>query len=427
MAVLPLQSPTSPNVTGGHLVYTLYSPSSSNAQFRYVTDIYDNDTSEFITRIKTYPNLNGTSNIDIGRELNDQMSYDYNWKTTGSVDPVNTLRTFGVKLGEEYASSMTGDVVTYPGAASNLITVFPGDIYENQGSFNFNPARFTTTGSNILSNCPSSFSTDSQIGFNEAYLMNSTDYFTVTTYEDVTGLTPGEIRVGLVTLSNDGASAAAYYFNITASNPEGSFSTWGFGPQNMADYNASAANLISTGQCQVIFTANTSNNIVIYLNDKWDGRPYKGTGTLANAKGPLKSCNAEYVRFAFINQFGFWDYYNVYNQVKKNTRVDRNDYTRPFIRYEDTVASYNSSDRGKKHYYTEYEDTYSVETNYIDEGVADWLQELFDSPEVFVQEGSEFIPIHIVNTDITLNMTNNRNKLFQYEIQYRYANERQPR
>jgi hypothetical protein len=85
MAVDILQQPTTPNVTGTNLVYTLSSSNASNPQFRYVTDIYESGSGNYITTIKTFPNLSGNGILDVARTLDDQLDYDLYWKITGSI------------------------------------------------------------------------------------------------------------------------------------------------------------------------------------------------------------------------------------------------------------------------------------------------------------------------------------------------------
>ena len=61
---------------------------------------------------------------------------------------------------------------------------------------------------------------------------------------------------------------------------------------------------------------------------------------------------------------------------------------------------------------------------YLDKQTADWLTELMDSPEVFIQVNGDFIPVILTNTTYEWNTNQSRQKLFQYTIQYRYANKR---
>jgi hypothetical protein len=138
-------------------------------------------------------------------------------------------------------------------------------------------------------------------------------------------------------------------------------------------------------------------------------------------------CRGEQVTFTFINNYGFYDYYTAAKPVRKNTDVERNTYDKPFVDYSSATSIYDITDRGETQYNTGYTDRYEVTTEYLNKATADWLTELLDSPEVYVQEDGDFIPVVITNTNYTWNMNENRQKLFQFTIQYKYARKRYDR
>ena len=138
-------------------------------------------------------------------------------------------------------------------------------------------------------------------------------------------------------------------------------------------------------------------------------------------------CNNEKTRFAFINSFGAWDYYNVYMPTRRVTNIDRKIYEQDRINLNDRIATYNVSNRGETQYYTEYTDEFEITTDVIDSQESQWLREMFESSEVFIQSGSDFIPINILNTSEAIINTTARNKQFQYTIRYQFSNLREPR
>jgi len=56
---------------------------------------------------------------------------------------------------------------------------------------------------------------------------------------------------------------------------------------------------------------------------------------------------------------------------------------------------------------------------------------MFESPEVYIQETKNnntfFTPVNILNQSKRWQLTDNREKVFQYNIQFKYANELQSR
>ena len=138
-------------------------------------------------------------------------------------------------------------------------------------------------------------------------------------------------------------------------------------------------------------------------------------------------CNGEKTRFAFVNSFGVWDYYNVYMPTRRSTKIDRKMYEQERINLNDRIATYNVSNRGEKQYYTEYTDEFEITTDIIDDKESQWLREMFESSDVFIQSGSDFIPINILNNTETIINNKARNKNYQYTIRYQFSNLREPR
>ena len=138
-------------------------------------------------------------------------------------------------------------------------------------------------------------------------------------------------------------------------------------------------------------------------------------------------CNDEKTRFAFVNSFGVWDYYNVYMPTRRVTNIDRKMYDQSRINLNDRIASYNVSNRGELQYYTEYTDEFEITTDIIDDKESQWLREMFESSEVYIQSGSDFIPINILNNNETIINNKARNKNYQYTIRYQFSNLREPR
>lgn len=194
------------------------------------------------------------------------------------------------------------------------------------------------------------------------------------------------------------------------------FNTIGVGPQNLANYSVGVAGQI---QDPNVDSVNITVSPGLYSSSYNPIFTYILKDGVYNTK-----CGDAQVKFAFINKFGVWDYYNVFNPVIKQTEVSRSTYTRPFVRYEDSTAFYNISNKGQVQYLTEYTDVYEVTTDFLSQVTSDWLTELFDSPNVYINRNGEFIPVNILNTNVRWNMNQNRQKLFQYTIQYKLANDR---
>tara|TARA_R110000803_G_scaffold206623_1_gene274014 strand:- start:455 stop:2053 length:1599 start_codon:yes stop_codon:yes gene_type:complete len=175
----------------------------------------------------------------------------------------------------------------------------------------------------------------------------------------------------------------------------------------------------------VLKSANIAVNESLHNSTALPGGGIK-PGLWANKYYP-NYCNNEKTRFAFINTFGSFDYFNVYMPTRKVTNIDRKTYEQSSINLDDRIATYNISNRGELQYYTEYTDEFEITTDTLDSQQSQWLREMFDSSEVFIQSGSDFIPINLLNNRETIINNKARNKNYQYTIRYQFSNLREPR
>ena len=140
-------------------------------------------------------------------------------------------------------------------------------------------------------------------------------------------------------------------------------------------------------------------------------------------------CGYSGTRFAFLNELGGYDYYSFDLADTKQDNITRETYEQTFVNYTSGGSSvpYNISRRGNKVYSISYEETRTAESNYLTQEQADWLRELVESPNVFIQEGGEFLPVVISNTNFTYKTNPRGQKLYTLSIQYKMSNPRRSR
>jgi len=364
MAYTILNQPTTPNVTNTRLVYTVSSSNATSPQFNYIADLYYNGSATKLARFKFSKNIHETGNIDLARPLSDYLNYDYNWKIANSSSLTNSVKDFDIKFGEGYGVTDSSNIVEYPNLASSSIELFKGNVYPSETSNGFN-----WTSQPILTNSPAtqSFSAD--------------DYITATVYD--TNVSVKYYLTGSLTATKSYVSA-------------GEFRAIPISPLNIGLYSESDAIILDVTGSSMRYEVN---------ND----------------------CRADRQTLAFINKFGFWDYYTSNTPLRKMTNVDRNTYQKDFADFSERVTTYNSANRGDKQYYTEYTDEFEFTTDSVTAETSQWLREMFESSEVYIQSGSNFIPINILNSTETISNNTARYKNYQYTIKYRFANNREPR
>ena len=376
MAITILQEPTSYNVTGTPLVYTLSSSNQNEPQFRYITDIYEQGSSTMLTRLVNNKNLSGNTNINVSSILNDYLDYDYNFKTSLS-GFTNNSKNFTIEFGEQYGTTLTSPITNYTASATDtLFYISKGQLdysqnYQKDG-FNWDYTVGDPTGY-ILSNSPAtqSFSPD--------------EYLTLSFID--TEATVNYYETG--SLAYTRTIDSPLYFTL------------GISPLN---FNTEP----------IIQNADV---ITVEVN----------SGSISKRYELDTDCRDDSLRIAFINKYATWDYYTIHNPVRRLTQIDKEFYEISSTKLNEQQTTFDVSNRGITQYFTDYRDEYEITTDSLTATESQWLRELFTSTEVFIQSGTDMIPINILNTSETIINTTARNKNYQYTIRYQYANIREPR
>jgi len=142
-------------------------------------------------------------------------------------------------------------------------------------------------------------------------------------------------------------------------------------------------------------------------------------------------------RFAWINRYGVWDYFNCFSLIKNTENITRETWKQSHVNYSD-FNSRNTDKRrraGTRVLQNKIEETITTTTGWITQAQADWLEELFRSATVFIQVEDtlntnlyrQYIPVEIVNASITKRTNPRSQKNFLYEITYRLANQKRTR
>ncbi len=132
MAYTILNQPTTPNVTGTKLLYTVSSSNAETFQFNYIADLYYSGSATKLSSFTFSGNINHTGNIDLARPLGDYLNYDYNWTISNATALTNSVKEFDVKFGEQYGTSNDSIVTTYANLASQSIELFKGNVYHQK-------------------------------------------------------------------------------------------------------------------------------------------------------------------------------------------------------------------------------------------------------------------------------------------------------
>jgi len=370
MAYTITQKPTTPNAAYTRLPYVISgSTNIANPQFQYIMDVYESGSITLLQRTSQLPNPAGVAVFDPSRIMQAQLAQDNSWKISGVEAFLTSSRTFTLEFGEQYGTSVSSSVTVSSSIATNNIEVFRGVVEPNNGiGYNWQSSSYA-----VLSNMPATMS------------MQTNDYGTISVY------------------NNSAASTVSQSF-YSASN--------------------SGAQLVQSKNYSV--TGNFSSVPISSSTPYWNYAEVNVSSSLGIQSYRYEASDdttREKLRFAFINKLGTWDYFNNYNPVKQSIDVEREQYTSPRVDYSSLTSTYDITRRGKTDYYNSTDDGFSVMTDYLDKTNANWIEELIESPSVYIQRNGEFLPIVITDSSYTANTNQYRQKLFQYTINFIPSNQ----
>jgi len=445
-------------------------------QFRYVMDIFESGSGDLIHRTTQPINPAGVGVFDPSRIIQGQLQYDDDWTTTGISASLSSSKNFEIKFTTQYGTSDSSSISVQAYEVSHSIGIISAtrdlnlqsnvnligdgyDVYVSGWAFpgiHFEPRSPSRTEfflDSVLSNNPYLMSFErrtirdnipgqelipGQFPQYSAPLVGYDDYMTVSFLNNATTSTNNTLRTIVSSGSTDVFTSPFYTY---LSDKGGS--TAGIGPQNLIALDPSSYGFLTGSNnwthIKYEFNIGRSGDPDLYLANE---QAYKDGTLPQNVPGPSVNITLQLytepynicddkVRFAFINNFGVYDYYTIYNPVKKISDLKRESVNLSQFNYSNkqpNTVSYErvfeSSRRGQKDFYIDRQDRFIITTDHLQQPVAQWLEELMESPRVYIQESTGFIPIVITNTRVTYNNKQARNKLFQYTIEFKYANKR---
>ena len=464
MAIFITQYAGSPNMANSNLLWEVTSSQYTQPQFQY-TNTLKSGCGTTLTTVKQQPNPSGKGVFNLGRLVKQYLDYDADpLLFAGGADgfaQVNreTAKFFIVANGEEYGTTTTSSVTqfsaSYTGSVSEYYFI-NGVLDPNYGSFNwsysprfYNPYA-TPTGDTFNYNVCLTDAPRTQYARSTDYLTISAINGNFTASQD----TAQDLYAVLIDVYYTGSSAySEQYININNGNNE----TKG-GPRTTTSQLWSNVNGLS--KCTSSLSANTQTsgsllmhmpigpqNITNYGNfdfatSNWDYYTVKIV-TQQGADDPNTqgvwdeftiyktegACDYNGVRFGFINNYRVWDWYTFALATSKDYSFDRGIYQQTFVDYSTTsnTVAYDIARRGNNAYYTNIDENFTANSDWLTQEEADWLEQLFYSPNVYIQDGTNMLPI-VVTTANLITKTNPRSqKNFQYTITYQLANSKRAR
>jgi hypothetical protein len=105
-------------------------------------------------------------------------------------------------------------------------------------------------------------------------------------------------------------------------------------------------------------------------------------------------CRYETRRLEFLNSLGGFDYFNFTKVSKRSEEIERKFFKQnPENLSSVGVINYSISDRQKVQYYTASKPKMKLTSDWIDADKFNWLLELIESPEIYLHENNQRIPV----------------------------------
>lgn len=128
-------------------------------------------------------------------------------------------------------------------------------------------------------------------------------------------------------------------------------------------------------------------------------------------------------RLQFLNKLGGYDFFDFTLVSKEVADIERTLYKKNLGTVGASSFVYTKNDRGYSQFHTRVKDKISIQSDWVSEAEMEWLEELLTSPDVYLDDGTNLIPINITNSTHEKKKQVN-DKLFNLTIDYTLSYDR---
>jgi hypothetical protein len=396
------------------IIFGLSSSTVNQPNYRYVGDLFINN--DFKVRLKTFPDKDGYGYFRLNRVCQDYLSYDLQPQqpniNTLFYGNDNSIKNIQLKLYDEYGSLNTGttiftsstvisqSIITYNGALS-----YYGDLSQNYtsqrigitsriGTNYFTEYSYKDYTADKLSNVfyPPLFLTNSP----REIKCNMADVYYISIFVDEKD---DVSELYIETFNNNTLISGYSISNTTNNNPvltgtsnADCFLTIGIAPRDINSAWYGSFPLLSP----------IINNNVDYYTVRTRYVNPLNPADIEDTSEIFKviidnSNNYDKFRFRFLNIFGAFDSYtfDARNSQTKNV-LNKSEYKKILGKGVNGAYIYPNGDKSLTQIYSQIENNYKVTSNWLTEKQSYHLNELFNSPVVFLEVNEK--PKKILNT-----------------------------
>jgi len=390
------QTPQKFSPAYNELVYVVESTNESQPNYKYICDIYAADGATRLARIKRIPQPDGYGLFDLHRILENYVSFDIDASTIGFASNGKSYYGYVVKFGEEYGSDPSGPtqylslVTDTKRYIVNAVFDFPDFIGYNQTDWLI----AVSTQKKFLTNAPLSQSV--RPGTNSwLYFMTDTNIVS---------------KLVLKTYNSSGTLLSSY----SLSNPDTDMSNDGnrflrvpAGPANAGT--AFSTTLDGTIDSYTLHLEDSSSNVI---------------SEIFTYKINTEITKYTWYRLHFLNKMGGFDSFDFRYLSRSKINVTRSNYKKYTGTESGGAWSYVSDERGYSQYDTLIQDTITVNSDWITDAQAGWLDELFTSPAVYLERSDRSLLAINIDTNSFEIQKKANDKVINIQLDFSYAYDR---
>jgi hypothetical protein len=384
------QNPQTYSPAYNELIYVVHSDNHALANYKYICDIYAADGTTRLARIKRIPQPDGYGVFDLHRILENYLSYDINASATGFTSNAKSFCGYIVKMGEEYGT----DPLQYLDLATDTKRYVFNGIFDFPDFINYLQDDWliaSGTQKSFLTNAPRT--QDVRPDTNAwLHFMTDTDvvYQLVLKTYDASGalLSTWSLLNPLTDITVD----ANHFLRVPA------------GPANAGT--AFGATLDSGIHHYTLHLEDSSANAI------------SETFTYTINTDPTKYT---WYRLHFLNKMGGFDSFDFRQMSRATLDILRTLY-RKHTGYEVAGAwGYDAEARGDTQYDTEVKEKLLINSDWISDTEAAWLEELLTSPAVYLERADRsLLAINLETNTYEIKQKAN-DKLINIQLAFSYA------
>lgn len=409
-----------------NIIYTLFdavtiNPQNNKFKIKYTAEVYlSNKTSNIVSSenrigvLKVTPNGEGYGIFDFSPLLQNYVSAEYTGGTVHNTNNINQSKYNGVQYSEttphtihqidkfstnrnvarfvairfniEASDSATGTVTKQHNSntIADTIIIYNGVLYDtdilnlnSSGDFGYNLSYYGC----IMNDNTDKFATNAPT----TQYIRDNDYLTMPFFSQYNF----DFRVGTT------ASIQPSVKNIQIQFYNNGSTTGSLITNNIEASNGGHSGYMNDSNTKFQFAGVGVGNMRgagITIPTNWDYytvQAFDDTNTaisqVYNFYNQTEDCkNYETIRLTWLNKFGGWDYYNFTKKSVRTFNTERKSYTQITGNWNSSKFRLDGHTGGKKYFTNNTKESITLNTDYITEEEAIWLEELFNSNDVYI-------------------------------------------